>query len=295
MFQTNGYRIPDCCHHDVREGNKQMITPEQFRFFAEMVKSSSGIALVSGKEYLLESRLNELARILGLRGIDELYKKAKFQITPRLREQIIEAMTTNETSFFRDQHPFEAIRKIVIPEIIKKNQDKRTFRFWSAACSTGQEPFSVAMMIAENFHALSSWQVQIMASDISPQAIQKGSAGRFTQVEVNRGLPVQLLLKHFKQQGAFWIINDRLKQMVQFKNMNLLGPLADVGIFDIIFCRYVLIYFDQDTKRLALEKLTRALSPGGYLFLGATEIPVGLPSSMKRDSIENATCWKKEE
>jgi chemotaxis protein methyltransferase CheR len=294
MFQTSDRRIPNCCYHDVRDGNKQMITPEQFRFFAEMVKSSSGIALACGKEYLLKSSLNELARVLGLKDLDELYRKARFQITPRLREQIIEAMTTNETYFFRDQHPFEAIRRKTIPEIINKNQDKKTFRFWSAACSTGQEPFSVAMIIAENFHTLSSWKVQIMASDISRQAIQKGMAGRFTQVEVNRGLPIRLLLKNFRQQGAFWIINDSLKQMVQFKRMNLLGPL-DVGTFDIIFCRYVLIYFDQDTKRLVLEKLTRALSPGGYLFLGATEIPVGLPASMKRNSVENATCWQKEE
>lgn len=272
-----------------------MISPEQFRFFADLVKTSSGISLGKGKEYLIESRLSELAKSLGLKDLEELYRKAKFQMTPKLKEQIIEAMTTNETYFFRDQHPFDALQKEIIPELIKKNQNTKKLRFWSAACSTGQEPYSVALLIAEHFPALSNWRIEILATDISQQAIKKGMEGRFTQVEVNRGLPVTMLIKYFKQQGPFWMINEKLKKLVRFKQLNLLSPLVGFGTFDIIFCRYVLIYFDQQTKKQILEKLVKTLNPGGYLFLGATETPIGLPPTMKRVSIGRATCWRKEE
>ncbi len=267
-----------------------MITPEQFRFFSDMVKSSSGIALTKGKEYLIESRLNELARSTGFRTLNELYRQAKFKMTPKLKEEIIEAMTTNETYFFRDQHPFQALEKHIIPEIVAK---KNKIRFWSAACSTGQEPYSIAIIISERFPALMNGKAEILATDISQKAVQKGMAGRFTQVEVNRGLPVTLLVKYFKQQGAFWIISDKLKKIIWFRRMNLLQPFVGVGQFDVIFCRYVLIYFDQQTKRLVTEKLVKTLNTGGYLFLGATETPVGLPSNMKRVSFGKAVCWQK--
>ena len=271
-----------------------MISPEQFRFFSELVKQHSGIALGKGKEYLIESRLNELAKVLGLKDLDALYRKAKAAMTPKLKEQIIEAMTTNETYFFRDQHPFDALQKNVIPELMKQNQGKKQLRFWSAACSTGQEPYSIALLIAEHFPALLSWKTEILATDISKKAVEKGRAGRFTQVEVNRGLPITLLIKYFKQQGAFWIIDEKLKKMIRFKQMNLLSPFVGVGTFDVIMCRYVLIYFDQQTKKAILDKLVKQLNPGGYLFLGATETPIGLPPFMKRTSFGRATCWKKE-
>ncbi len=271
-----------------------MITPEQFRFFADLVKQHSGIALGKGKEYLIESRLNELAKASGLRDLDALYRKAKTSMTPRLKEEIIEAMTTNETYFFRDQHPFDALKKEIIPELMERNKAKKQLRFWSAACSTGQEPYSIALIISEHFPALLSWRTEILATDISKKAVEKGKAGRFTQVEVNRGLPITLLIKYFKQQGAFWIIDEKLKRMVRFKTMNLLAPFVGVGTFDCILCRYVLIYFDQATKKSILEKLVKQLNPGGYLFLGATETPVGLPPTMKRVSFGRATCWRKE-
>ncbi len=272
-----------------------MISPEQFRFFAEMVKETSGIALVKGKEYLLESRLNELAKVLGLKDIEALYRKAKFQLNPKLKEQIIEAMTTNETYFFRDQHPFDALQKHIIPELIEKNAATKTLNFWSAACSTGQEPYSIAMILNEHFPALANWRVTITATDISQQAVSKGKAGRFTQVEVNRGLPITLLIKYFKQQGAFWIVNDKLKKPMRFRQLNLMGPFIGINNMDVILCRYVLIYFDQQTKKQILQKIVKVLNPGGYLFLGATESPIGLPPTMKRTSFGRAVCWKKEE
>jgi chemotaxis protein methyltransferase CheR len=271
-----------------------MISPEQFRFFADMVKQNSGIALVKGKEYLLESRLNELAKVLGLKDIEALYRKAKFQMTPKLKEQIIEAMTTNETYFFRDQHPFDALQKHIIPELMEQNASTKSLKFWSAACSTGQEPYSIAMIMSEHFPALANWRVTITATDISQQAVSKGIAGRFTQVEVNRGLPITLLIKYFKQQGAFWIVNDKLKKTMRFKRMNLMAPFIGVNGMDVVLCRYVLIYFDQQTKKQILEKIVKVLNPGGYLFLGATETPIGLPPTMKRTAFGRAVCWKKE-
>ncbi len=271
-----------------------MINPEQFRFFSTLVKESSGIALSKGKEYLLESRLNELARVLGLKDINELYRKAKFKPTTKLKEQIIEAMTTNETYFFRDQHPFEVLKKEIIPELIEARKSKKTLRFWSAACSTGQEPYSIAIILEEHFPQIKTWRREIIASDISQQAVDKGRAGRFTQVEVNRGLPIQLLIKYFKQQGAFWMVDQRLKKLIRFKKLNLMGPLIGINNIDVVMCRYVLIYFDQKTKQSILEKIVKVINPGGYLFLGATETPVGLPSNMKRKNFGRTTCWQKQ-
>lgn len=267
-----------------------MITPEQFRFFAELVKTASGIALAPGKEYLLESRLNELARILGLKDLNELYSKAKTGMTNSLKERIIDAMTTNETYFFRDQHPFDTLKKEILPEAIKRNGN--SVRIWSAACSTGQEPYSMAMLLCEHFPALSRGAADILATDISRDAVEKGKTGRFTQVEVNRGLPITLLIKYFKQNGAFWHANDNLRRMINFQTFNLLSPF-NFGTFDVIFCRYVLIYFEQQTKQQILEKLAKSLNSGGCLILGATETPIGLPAYMERVVSGKTTYWKK--
>ncbi|MGC8736616.1 MAG: CheR family methyltransferase [Dissulfurimicrobium sp.] len=270
-----------------------MITPEQFRFFADLVRSASGISLTMGKEYLVESRLNELSKLLNLRDIDELYHKAVRQMTPQLKNQIIEAMTTNETYFFRDQHPFDALKTKVIPELLAGKGADAKLKFWSAACSTGQEPYSIAMIIAEHFRHLANGKVEILATDISKQVIEKGAAGRFTQVEANRGLPITMLIKYFRQQGAFWVINDDIKNMVYFKILNLIDPFTGVNGFDVIFCRYVLIYFDQETKQQIIQKLEKALNLGGYLFFGATETPTGLSPAMERLTIGKTTCWRK--
>jgi chemotaxis protein methyltransferase CheR len=271
-----------------------MINPEQFRFFADMLKETSGLALTKGKEYLLESRLNELAKILGLKDLDALYQKAKFQCPPKLKEQIIEAMTTNETYFFRDQHPFDALQKNIIPEVIKKNSATKRMKIWSAACSTGQEPYTIAMILAEHFSSIATWNTEILATDISKQAVQKGREGRFTQVEVNRGLPITMLIKYFKQEGAFWIADAKLKKNLRFQPFNLMAPFTGKSGFDIILCRYVLIYFDPQTKKQILGKLTNALAPGGFLMLGATETPIGLSPNMKRVMFGKTTCWQKQ-
>ncbi len=267
--------------------------PEVYQFFADLVQKYSGITLKQEKTYLLESRLRELARALGYRGVDELYEVAKKKLTPSLRDEIVEAMTTNETYFFRDQHPFEALRKVVIPELKELRKKERELRFWSAAASTGQEAYSLAMLIHEHFPDLLNWRIQILASDISQEALKKAMSGAYSQIEVNRGLPVTLLVKYFKQNGAKWVINEKLKRMVIFKKINLVEPLPlSLGKFDVVFCRYVLIYFSPEIKAKVLNNIAKVMKPKGYLFLGATETPSNLPAGFKKKIIGRTICYQ---
>jgi len=266
---------------------------EYHRFFSKLIKQSSGIALQENKRYLLDSRLNELAKSMGLSGIKDLYRKAKFSMTPRLKEQIVDALTTNETYFFRDGHPFEAIKTKILPDLMETNRSGRKLRIWSAACSTGQEPYSLAMIITDCFPELSRWKVEITATDISRNAIQKGIAGRFTQVEADRGLPKNYRTRYLKKHENFWLADEKLKKLVRFRRLNLLEPFRMLGTFDLILCRYVLIYFEKTSKQQVLSRLIEVLKPGGYLFLGATETPVGMPSCMKRRIFARAVCWQK--
>jgi chemotaxis protein methyltransferase CheR len=267
-----------------------MITQEQFKYFALLVKRESGISLADGKEYLVESRLNELAKILGLRDINDLYNSCKNNLTSKLKDQIVDAMTTNETYFFRDQHPFDCLKKEIVPEHVKKNG--ANLKIWCAACSTGQEPYSISMLFSDFFPSLNA---KIIATDISPQVLNKAKHGKYSQIEVNRGLQITLLIKHFKQAGAFWEINDSIKKRIDFKSLNLIGSWGmDLSNLDIVFCRYVLIYFEQDTKKQILEKIERSLNPGGCLFLGATETPIGLSPNMKKVISGKTTYWVKE-
>ncbi len=270
--------------------------PEIFNFFTLLVEKASGISLKSGKEYLLQSRLDELAKSLGYRNHEELYEVAKSKLTRQLLDQIVDAMTTNETYFFRDQHPFEALRKDIIPELVEKRKAKRTLRFWSAACSTGQEPYSLAMLLKEYFPELvSSWRIEILASDISDSALKKAQAGIYSQIEVNRGLPVTFLVKYFKQQGAHWVIDESLKKMVTFKKINLVEPLRITTPYDVVLCRYVLIYFSPEMKKKVWENICRALAPGGYILLGATEIPPSLPPDMEKKMLGRTICYRKKD
>lgn len=267
-----------------------MITQEQFKYFSQLVKKESGIALAEGKEYLVESRLNELAKILGLKDINELYNACKSSLNSKIKEQIVDAMTTNETYFFRDQHPFDCLKKEVFPEFLKRNINSP--KIWCAACSTGQEPYSIAILLAESFPTINA---RIIATDISQQVLDKAKKGKYSQIEVNRGLQITLLIKYFKQNGAFWEINENIRKKVDFKNLNLIGSWgSDLTNLDLVFCRYVLIYFEQDTKKQILEKIERSLNVGGCLFLGATETPIGLSPNMKKVISGKTTYWIKE-
>jgi chemotaxis protein methyltransferase CheR len=256
------------------------VTPLDYEYLRKLLRERSGLDLSADKQYLVESRLVPLARRNGLAGIGELVQKVKSGSEP-LTVDVIEAMTTNETFFFRDKIPFDHLRQAVIPELIQARAAKRSLRIWCAASSTGQEPYSIAMVLKEFAAELSGWRVEIVATDISLGVLEKARAGIFSQFEVQRGLPIQLLVRHFRQVGELWQLNADIRAMVQHRQLNLLQDFSHLGTFDVIFCRNVLIYFDQETKLGVFNRLARSLEPDGTLALGAAESIVGITEAFK--------------
>jgi chemotaxis protein methyltransferase CheR len=256
------------------------VTPQDYEYLRKLLKERSGLDLSADKQYLVESRLMPLARKAGLGGIPELAQKMKGGATA-LTSEVVEAMTTNETFFFRDKIPFDHLRETVLPALIQARAARRSIRIWCAACSTGQEPYSIAMVLKEMGAALSGWRTEIVATDLSLGVLEKSKAGLFSQFEVQRGLPIQLLVKYFTQQGELWQLNADIRAMVQHKQLNLLQDLSHLGAFDVIFCRNVLIYFDQDTKANIFNRLARMLEADGVLALGAAESVVGISDAFK--------------
>ncbi len=251
------------------------MTPPDYEYLRKLLKDHSGLDLSADKQYLIESRLLPLARKVGMSGIGDLVQKMRGG-SPALVGQVVEAMTTNETFFFRDKIPFDHFRDTVMPELLQARAGRKSIRIWCAACSTGQEPYSLAMCLKEMGAALSGWRIEIIATDLSQEVLEKSRSGIYSQFEVQRGLPIQLLVKHFKQIGELWQINAELRAMVQHRQLNLLHDFSQLGVFDVIFCRNVLIYFDQDTKVNIFNRLARAIEPDGFLVLGAAETVVGL-------------------
>jgi chemotaxis protein methyltransferase CheR len=251
----------------------------EYEYLQKLLKERSGLSLSADKSYLLESRLLPIARKAGLPGISELLQRMKG--CEALVHDVVEAMTTNETFFFRDQTPFDQFKESVIPELMQARASRRSIRIWCAASSTGQEPYSLAMILKEMGSALAGWRIEIIATDLSPEVLEKSRAALYTQFEVQRGLPIQLLVRHFKQVGAMWQLNADTKALVQFRQFNLLQDFAPLGKFDVIFCRNVLIYFDQAAKTDIFNRLMKANEPDGYLFLGAAETVVGLTDSYR--------------
>ena len=256
------------------------MTPVEYEYLRKLLKDHSGLDLSADKHYLIESRLLPLARKAGLPGIPELVQKMKGGSTA-LVTQVVEAMTTNETFFFRDKVPFDHFRDSIMPEILQARAGRKSVRIWCAAGSTGQEPYSLAMCLKEMGAALAGWRVEILATDLSQEVLEKSKAGIYSQFEVQRGLPIQMLVKYFKQNGELWQINADIRAMVQHRQLNLLHDFSQLGIFDVIFCRNVLIYFDQETKINIFDRLARALEPDGFLVLGAAETVVGLTEDFK--------------
>nr|WP_249786643.1 MULTISPECIES: protein-glutamate O-methyltransferase CheR [unclassified Bradyrhizobium] len=246
----------------------------------KFLKDNSGLDLSADKQYLIESRLLPLARKAGLSGIAELVQKLQGG-SRQLITEVVEAMTTNETFFFRDKVPFDHFRDHIMPEVIKARAAKRSVRIWCAAGSTGQEPYSLAMCLKEMGAALTGWRVEIIATDLSQEVLEKAKAGVYSQFEVQRGLPIQMLVKYFRQTGETWQINPELRAMIQHRQLNLLHDFAQLGTFDVIFCRNVLIYFDQDTKINIFNRLARQIEPDGFLVLGAAETVVGLTDTFR--------------
>jgi chemotaxis protein methyltransferase CheR len=256
------------------------VTPPDYEYLRKFLKDNSGLDLSADKQYLIESRLLPIARKAGLSGISELVQKMKGGSTA-LVTQVIEAMTTNETFFFRDKVPFDHFRDAIMPEILQARASRRSIRIWCAAGSTGQEPYSLAMCLKEMSGALAGWRVEILATDLSQEVLEKSKAGLYSQFEVQRGLPIQMLVKYFKQTGEFWQVNADIRAMVQHRQLNLLHDFSQLGVFDVIFCRNVLIYFDQDTKINIFRRLAKATEPDGFLVLGAAETVVGLTDVFK--------------
>jgi chemotaxis protein methyltransferase CheR len=256
------------------------VNQQDYDFLRKLLKERSGLDLSADKQYLVESRLIPLARRAGLPGLPELVQKMKSG-AEALTADVVEAMTTNETFFFRDKIPFDHLRDTILPTLLQTRTNRRTLRIWSAACSSGQEPYSIAMCLKEKAQQLAGWRIEIVATDLSQEVLEKSKSGIYSQFEVQRGLPVQLLVKYFAQIGELWQISPEIRSMVQHRPLNLLQDFSHLGKFDVIFCRNVLIYFDQETKTGIFERIAKSLEPDGMLVLGAAETVVGISDAFR--------------
>jgi chemotaxis protein methyltransferase CheR len=257
------------------------VTPLDYDVLRKCLKERSGLVLSADKQYLVESRLLPVARKAGFDRLGALVGALKGGNADALMTAIVEAMTTNESFFFRDKTPFENFRSTVLPALLRARRTSRTIRIWSAAASTGQEPYSLAMSLKEMACDIAGWRIDIIATDLSNEVLAKAREGIYSQFEVQRGLPIQLLVKYFTQVGDMWRIAPEIRAMVKYRQLNLLSDFSNLGPFDLIFCRNVLIYFDQETKADVLNRLVQVIAGDGYLVLGAAETVVGLTDSFK--------------
>lgn len=259
--------------------------PGDFDYIANLVRDRSGLVLTPDKTYLVESRLGPIARKEGIPSLEELVSILRMRGDLRLIDAVVDAMTTNETFFFRDKTPFEHLENIIIPDLVAKKRGGN-IRIWCAAASTGQEPYTIAMVLDQMGHKLGGCKVEIIGTDISERCLEKAKQGIYTQFEVQRGLPVQYLMKYFKKEGENWRIADNIKSAARYRQMNLLDDFRGLGKFDIIFCRNVLIYFDIATKKRVLDRMAAQVDGAGYLLMGAAETVLGITDSFK--TIPNA-------
>ncbi len=255
--------------------------PEHFEFLSQMLKRRSGLTLNPDKVYLLESRLTPLARRRGLDGIDALVGELRRTNSETLAREITDAMTTNESFFFRDRTPFEIFERQVLPMLRQRRAAGKRIRIWCAACSTGQEPYSLAMILKNQEAQWRGWSIEIIGTDIARPVLKKAEAGLYSQFEVQRGLPIQMLMKYFNQVGDQWQLAPEIRSMVKFKEFNLLDSFASLGTFDVIYCRNVLIYFDQPTKKDVLERMRKVVPNDGVIFLGAAETVLGITDAFR--------------
>jgi len=252
------------------------MTPDDFNLIRGILKKRSGLVLGDDKAYLLESRLMPVARKHGMKTLDDVIAKVRTLPTEPLLVDITEAMTTNESFFFRDTRPFDLFRDEVLPRIMEARKGQRSFRIWCAAASSGQEPYSLAILLKEAERQLAGWRTEIVGTDISKEILDRAREGKYTQFEVQRGLPIQLLVKYFDKQGEHWSVKPEIRSKVTFKEFNLLDSMSAFGKFDIVFCRNVLIYFDQPTKKEILEHMAKLMPADGALFLGGAETVLGI-------------------
>lgn len=261
-------------------------------YVRSLVLEQSAIVLERSKAYLVESRLTPLATRLGFSSLPEFVGKLRRESVNGNHRMAVDAMTTNETYFFRDVHPFEALRTKVVPELMTARGASRTLRVWCGACATGQEPYSLAMLLKENFPLLAGWAVSILCTDLCRDVLARAKTGAYTQLEVNRGLPASLLVKYFARQGELWQIRDDLRARLQFQELNLARPFPPLARFDLVMLRNVLIYFDLETKRAILGRIRRVLAPDGVLFLGAAETTLNVDDAYESVSVGKTVCYR---
>lgn len=250
--------------------------PEDYQFLVDFVKKHSGLNLAGDKAYLIESRLLPVAQKFSLKCIDELVMRLKVGADRALQVAVNEAMATHESFFFRDAKIFESFRDELLPQLAQKNKDKRSLRIWSAACSSGQEPYTLAMLCKEKEALLHGFHIDLIATDLSETILQKAKQAHFSQFEVQRGLPIQYLMKYFNKLDDCWEVKPEIRQMVRYSPFNLLEDPKKFGAFDIVYCRNVLIYFDADLKRQIVSKIKSVLNPGGMIVLGGAETLFGI-------------------
>jgi len=265
------------------------ILSENYQFLQEHVYSQSGIVLEGNKHYLFESRLTPIVRRLGLGSINDLCALIRATRETAIGNQVVEAMTTNETYFFRDPAHYEAIRTLLLPQLKEERKATRKLRFWSAAASTGQEAYSLAMLLSEN--GLGDWNIEILGTDFSPRVVQRAQAATYQQIEVNRGLPATLLVKHFLRSGMEWQLSEQVRRMARFETIDLRKSMRALGPFDLVFCRNVMIYFDAETKSNLLKELHSTLFRGGWLLLGGSETAFGVEQWFERKTVDGAIVY----
>jgi chemotaxis protein methyltransferase CheR len=268
------------------------LSQPDFEYVRQVVRKRSAIVLESEKLYLAETRLQTLARKEGYPTVDALVAQMRREPQNQLQDKVVEAMTTNETSFFRDQTPFDVLREKILPELLQKRATERRLNIWCGAASSGQEPYTFCMMLRDHFPQLSSWELRFLASDLSLEVLAKAKAGRYSQLEINRGMPAKLLVKYFMRAGVDWQLKDEIRNMVEFRQINLIEPWPPIGVQDIVFLRNVLIYFDVDTKRAILANVRRVLKPDGFLFLGAAETTLNVDDHFERLEFDRSGCYR---
>ena len=271
---------------------KEELRPKDLAYVRDLVRTRSAIVLDAEKAYLVQSRLEPLVKNERLASLTALVQKLRQSSYGTLHKKVIEAMTTNETSFFRDLTPFVAMREQLIPEIVARKGPSRRLNLWCGACSSGQEPYSIMFTIYEHFPEMKDWIIQFFATDISEGMLVKCREGKYSQLEVNRGLPAPLLPKYFDRKGMGWQVHEDIRRRIDFQTMNLIGPWLSFPSMDIIFLRNVMIYFDTDTKKQILSKIRKVLDPRGFLILGGSETTMNIDDQFERVAISGTSCYQ---
>ena len=268
------------------------LSVSEFDYVRMLLREEAAVVIDREKMYLAEARLQPLARQEGFDSISELIGALRTTSLGKLHERVVSAMTTHETSFFRDQHPFECLRTTVLPRLIELRKEERRLNLWCAACSTGQEPYSIAMLIREHFPELEGWTLNIVASDLSVETLARAQAGIYNTPEINRGLPAALLVKYFQEQEGQWLIKDEVRHMVAFHRMNLAGQWPCMTRMDLVLLRNVMIYFDTEVRRSILGRMERQLREDGFLFLGGAETVLNLSEAFEPVKLAGSICYR---